>query len=474
MIHDVFLLGATRIVTDAEPAAASLYRPRKVALITYLALSGRPVRRLELASVLWPDVTERRARGSLNQLLVELRRELGADVFVSRAEDEIALAPELVRCDACTLLSAAGAGKHDRALALYGGALLEGFVVAGLDAFTDWLELTRRRIDDVVVDAAWHVAAADDGTPRAVSALQLAARLRPDDEAILRRRMKLHASVYGPAAAAAMFEEHRARVAEELGISPSAETRKLLFELCSASDVAAIDIRRTDAVVPASARKRWPRASIMRESAVAASVVLCILAASLAQHARTSHKRDAERTVDVALMNFGDQASPVVRALPGLVASYLIRDTAIELAPEHVSPNAYAVSANLHEQDGGIAGTLEIRKQGAVVASTTLHTTTELGLDTIAAQLARYVSDVTTPTEPFASPSAALRAAREHLLYARADYARGVRQNAAFELERASMQLDSVAIESRDRDWRDTAEAVARERQWQQHAVTTK
>jgi DNA-binding SARP family transcriptional activator len=457
--HRIILLGPTRVELEGAEAAASLYRPRKVAVLAYLLMAGRPVRRLELASLLWPDVAEKRARGSLNQLLVEMRRELGADAFTTRSDDELTLSPAF-QCDARELECAAARGDLQAVLDLYSGRFLDGFVATDLDMFSDWAARTRAMIDDRVADAASRLAAAHDvERDEAASMLRIAAGLRPYDEAILRRRMLLAFEASGAAQAAALYEAHRARVAQEIGIAPSQETRKLLLELCDRHGAASDSVVNATAITPHKPRARgWtPRFG----SRIGKAAVFAFLLAG------TLFVSSEHQSVDVALMSFGDQSQPAIRALPGLVATYLIRDTSIKVVAGSPRQEGFQVQANLRSEGDDVFGTVQIRDDGRVVASTVLRTSMRLGIDTIAAELARYVSDVTSPVEYYASPSSAVRAARRHLLYAKADFARGVHRNAAFELEKATMQLDSVTDAARDADWDAAAADVAREREWQ-------
>jgi hypothetical protein len=200
-------------------------------------------------------------------------------------------------------------------------------------------------------------------------------------------------------------------------------------------------------------------------SGVAATVLLVIFS-MLSLHALKRDNIESRKVVDVAFINGGDQSRPALRALPGLVATYLIRDSSINLAPAN-SANAFQVVADLNTDNDEISGTVQIRNHGSVIASTALHSSMRLGMDTIAAALARYVTEVVSPTESYASPKLAINAARTHLMYARADYARGVRSNAALELHRAELQLDSVGHGARDADWQYVNDALAREREWQ-------
>src|SRR5215216_3928550 len=85
--------------TRAKPIAV---QAKRLALVAYLALAGRGRhrRRDRIVALFWPDLDEEHARSALRQGLTYLRRTLGASTVATRGEEEIAIAPAAVRCDA--------------------------------------------------------------------------------------------------------------------------------------------------------------------------------------------------------------------------------------------------------------------------------------------------------------------------------------------------------------------------------------
>lgn len=142
------VLGALDLrARDGREAADVLAQPRRVALLTYLALLPRGYHhRATLLALFWPDSTEARARASLRQSLYVLRGALGADVLVSRGDAELRVDPERCWCDAAAFEAAAEAGDHEAAVALYRGDLLDGFGIAHGPEFERWLEERRARL----------------------------------------------------------------------------------------------------------------------------------------------------------------------------------------------------------------------------------------------------------------------------------------------------------------------------------------
>ncbi len=71
------LLGSPLVEIDGEPPT---FDTRKaLALLAYLALTGRRQRRDSLAGLLWPEYSQDRARAALRRTLSVLRREVGED-----------------------------------------------------------------------------------------------------------------------------------------------------------------------------------------------------------------------------------------------------------------------------------------------------------------------------------------------------------------------------------------------------------
>ena len=63
----VFLLGAPRIETDGQRVA--LNRTKALALLAYLAVTGRPQERDALCALLWPEFDASSARSNLRREL---------------------------------------------------------------------------------------------------------------------------------------------------------------------------------------------------------------------------------------------------------------------------------------------------------------------------------------------------------------------------------------------------------------------
>jgi DNA-binding SARP family transcriptional activator len=120
-----------------EPSLAT--RRRKLALLTLLAVSGRPLSRDRLVNLFWGDHPEERARHSLSDTLSHLRRVLGPDAITAR-QAEVGLAEELpLTVDLRELVEAAQARDWPRVLALHEGPFLDGVHIGGSSDWEHWV-----------------------------------------------------------------------------------------------------------------------------------------------------------------------------------------------------------------------------------------------------------------------------------------------------------------------------------------------
>ena len=70
---------------------------KPLALLSYLAFENRPVRRDELAGLLWPDSSPDRARHSVRQAIWLIRRKLGEESV--QGDDPVSVSETMVSSD---------------------------------------------------------------------------------------------------------------------------------------------------------------------------------------------------------------------------------------------------------------------------------------------------------------------------------------------------------------------------------------
>jgi serine/threonine-protein kinase len=228
------LLGGIEL-RGAPPGVADklLAQSKAVGLLAYLALSpDRGFQRRDLlVGLLWPELDQTHARAALRKALYEVRGFLGADVIASRGDDELAIAPDELRCDVETFNSACDRGRLVQGLELYRGEFMPGFFLTGCVEFERWVEDQRTAARDRAAAASWALALSLEGENQfsnAGSWARRAVRHAWNDERVLRRALAMLDRIGDRAGAIKLYEDFAARLRADLDVEPSPETTVLV------------------------------------------------------------------------------------------------------------------------------------------------------------------------------------------------------------------------------------------------------
>jgi len=228
------LLGGAAFHGLNGPVSGRAAHRRRVALLAILAVArGRTVGRERIVGLLWPDQTAARARHLLSESLYVLRKELGADAFVS-AGDEVGLNGAVVRSDVEEFEAEIEAGRPDGAARVYRGPFLDGFFVADAPEFERWAEGERARLAAAHARAVECLAAAREREGRPAEAAEWWRRLVGLDpyDSRVGMRLMLALDAAGQRAAALWFAEtHTAFLRDELGVEPEDDFAELVERL---------------------------------------------------------------------------------------------------------------------------------------------------------------------------------------------------------------------------------------------------
>jgi diguanylate cyclase (GGDEF)-like protein len=153
-LYHLHTLGVLRLTGPSGELLAG--RRRELSLLAYLRRTPGGCSRTELASLLWGDRSEDRARHSLRQALLELRR--ATDGLLQVAEEEVRLDPEAVRLDVEGFEAALREGAVADALALWGGDFLAPVEGIGSERFRAGREGERARLRRLLRSALAEVA----------------------------------------------------------------------------------------------------------------------------------------------------------------------------------------------------------------------------------------------------------------------------------------------------------------------------
>jgi DNA-binding SARP family transcriptional activator len=233
---EIRLFGGTDLRADGKAVGwEMLSQTRPTALLAYLALAetGDYLRRDHLVGLFWPESDQAHARNNLRKLLMSLRRSLGADLLEVRGDEEVRLVPERVWCDAADFKHCVRQSRFDRAMALYRGALLDGFIIEGAFAFQEWLDATRRHLAREALKLALRMAdehVQRDERTAAGDIVQFILRVEPDleDEHQLRKLIALLDRMGDRIGAIRLYERYRERLWKEFRVSLAPETRELI------------------------------------------------------------------------------------------------------------------------------------------------------------------------------------------------------------------------------------------------------
>jgi len=221
---EVRLLGELGVEFDGVAVGLPTSR-RACALLAWLALRPGPHSRSRLAALLWPDVLDASARASLRSALWALRAAFGpAGDYLHAGRDYVELAGDGLLVDIRELERLLAAGCPREAVARHRGDLLSQF-----DA--DWVLDAREEHRDRLCAAYAALAAAAEADGRVRTARDWAAKratAMPLDEHAARELIRLLVAEGDQASAVATYQRLAARLGAELGISPAAETARLV------------------------------------------------------------------------------------------------------------------------------------------------------------------------------------------------------------------------------------------------------
>ncbi len=223
--------------SEGREVGVILAQPKRLALLVYLALvnSHRFRRRDTVVSLFWPELDDEHARGALRQAVRFLRAALGSQVVIKRGEEEIGLNPAALSCDATEFDRACEVADWKRATDLYRGDLLAGvFIADASPEFEHWLEGERERLRRRATVATWSMVEIAERAGDPVTAAPWARRaveLSPDDEAGVRRLIRILDHRGDRAGALSAYEAFRRRMETLYGAAPSPETDALVASI---------------------------------------------------------------------------------------------------------------------------------------------------------------------------------------------------------------------------------------------------
>jgi TolB-like protein len=218
---------------DGEPV--DFISKKAQALLAYLAVeSGHAHTRDQVATLLWSETGDERARHNLRQALSKIRRCCNA-LVVSRGDsleiDSASCTVDVVEFE--RLAKSKDPDELGRCLDLYRGDLLDG-VIPREPVYDEWLLLARSRLRRIACEAAdqfVHTLVAQNRTEEAIQALNRRLVMDPACEPAHSKLMELLARIGRRSDALRQYQTCVEALERELGAEPSAETKSLYASL---------------------------------------------------------------------------------------------------------------------------------------------------------------------------------------------------------------------------------------------------
>lgn len=233
-----------------EGGEVALPSRRACALLACVAVDGRPLR-ADLAERLWPGTDSASARRNLRRELARLR-DAGLQATFEADAEHIGLG-HAVAADVRAFEAACTSDDASGALALWHGALLQGFALADAPEFDAWLHEQRMRLALRWRHAAALQAERLEQTGDWREALRWHEALRAQDplqETHYAQAMRLHHRLGERSAALHLYAQCLRVLHDELGTRPTATTEALAQRIRAAQELQPIVARRAPPVPP--------------------------------------------------------------------------------------------------------------------------------------------------------------------------------------------------------------------------------
>ena len=225
----LFLLGAPRLEVEGE--VVSLATQKAQALLAFLAINETRHSRERLATLLWGNVSDKRARSNLRNALYLLRDEIGEDIFLLERH-YVALQSDSVWVDFKQLERTVSQSHVEidtlkNALALWRAPFLDGVSFSGLHVFDEWLSRERERSYLMVRDGWMRLSKLlimQGEQAQALDAVRRVIFLDPLSEDAHQHLMRLYLRTGNRVAVLQTFEMLKKYLEQELGILPDPES----------------------------------------------------------------------------------------------------------------------------------------------------------------------------------------------------------------------------------------------------------
>ncbi|MEZ4863071.1 MAG: BTAD domain-containing putative transcriptional regulator [Caldilineaceae bacterium] len=239
----IICLGAPQITSQATSQTTLLsadLTPKALALLLYLAVTGKSHSRDILAHLFWGEHSNQQARTNLRYLLPELRKRYRDHLLITaqtigiNCQASYWLDVDELRTTLSTDLATITTEGLQATVDLYQGEFLAGFYVRHAPAFEEWVTQQREELHGVAIRGLYALAqryVAQSDTTRGLATTQRLLGYDPWHEAGHRLQMQLLVASGQRGAALSHYEHCRTILADELGVEPEAATTALYAQI---------------------------------------------------------------------------------------------------------------------------------------------------------------------------------------------------------------------------------------------------
>ena len=233
------LLGSPHLVMGTQPLNGFTTNKAQ-ALLYYLAVTGQPHSRDQIATLLWDEMTDTQAKKNLRTVLPDLRRLLNDHLLLDRQmiafqrNSPYWLDVEVFRRDLAPGQTGLDLTARQAVVDLYQGEFLSGFFVHKASAFDVWVVGQREELHTLLVMALGALVndyAQGMNWAAAIAANRRLLGLEPWSEPAHRQQMLLLAQMGERSAALAQYETCQRILAAEFGVAPLPETTGLYEQI---------------------------------------------------------------------------------------------------------------------------------------------------------------------------------------------------------------------------------------------------
>lgn len=249
------VLGTLTLQSPGGTVPPEAKQKRRLGLLALLAAGdSRGLSRERIQAFLWPESDSVRSRHAMDQLIYATRRALGVDPFLAEGGD-MRLDPSVVATDLRDFRSALESGELARAVAGYGGPLLDGFHMSDSRELESLLDGLRARVAGEYHTALETLAVRAHAAGELAASLSWRRKLAESDPLSSRVAANVVRALIlaGDRPSALQYAtSYRRLVKEDLGVEPDPEIRSLIaslmIEINTSPFTVSDTVRDTDAV----------------------------------------------------------------------------------------------------------------------------------------------------------------------------------------------------------------------------------